>query len=109
MGAEIKRHINIPRIASIETAINIYNENLYLGSKEIKLLFPGIGNARVSALKKAANTYTREQERIPYSAHEVLTKDAYMAWHLDIAELNAKHDEILRREKKIAAVRGAAV
>lgn len=99
--------INIPRIASIETAINVYNENLYLGSKEIKTLFPGIGNARVSALKKEANAYTRAEGRIPYSAHEVLTKDAYVAWHLDITELNAKHDEILRREKKIAAVRGA--
>lgn len=106
MEASVKSHINIPRIASIETAINVYNENLYLGSKEIKTLFPGIGNARVAALKKVANAYTRSQERIPYSAHEVLTKDAYVAWHLDIAELNTKHDEILRREKKIAAVRG---
>jgi|GEM_PF-559249 len=108
MEASVKHHINIPRIASIETAINVYNENLYLGSKEIKTLFPGIGNARVAALKKVAIAYTRSQERIPYSAHEVLTKDAYIAWHLDIAELNAKHDEILRREKKIAAVRGRA-
>lgn len=98
--------INIPRIASIETAISIYNENLYLGSKEIVQLFPGIGKARVSALKKAANAYTRENGRMPYSAHDVLTKDAYTAWHLDIDELNAKHDEILRREKKIAAARG---
>ena len=107
METRVTSHINIPRIASIEKAVNIYNENLYLGSAQIKELFPGIGNARVSALKKVANAYTREQKRIPYSAHEVLTKDAYVAWHLDIVELNAKHDEILRREKKIAAVRGA--
>ena len=93
--------INIPRIASVKIAVKIYNENLYLGSKEIKELFPGIGNARVSALKKAANAYTRSQNRIPYSARDVLTKDAYAAWHLDIDELNAKYDEILRREKQI--------
>ena len=98
--------INIPRIASIETAVKVYNENLYLGSKEIKTLFPGIGNARVAALKKEANAYSRSQNHIPYSAYDVLTEDAYEAWHLDIGELNAKHDEILRREKKIGAVRG---
>ena len=107
MEASIKSHINIPRIASIEVAVSIYNENLYLGTKQIKELFPGIGSARVAALKRVANEYTRGQKRIPYSAYDVLTKDAYAAWHLDIAELNAKHDEILRREKKIAAVRGA--
>ncbi len=107
MDASVNRCINIPRIASIETAVHIYDENLYLGTKEIKMLFPGIGSARVSALKKAANAYTREQNRIPYSACDVLTKDAYIAWHLDIKELKDKHDEILRREKKIAAIRGA--
>ena len=107
MGAEIKRHINIPRIASIETAIRIHDENLYLGTKEIKTLFPGIGNARVSTLKKAANECTREHGRIPYSAYDVLAEDAYIAWHRDIKELKKKHDEILRLEKKIAAVRGA--
>ena len=95
--------INIPRIASVKIAVKIYNENLYLGSKEIKELFPGIGSARVSALKKVANAYTRSQNRMPYSARDVLTKDAYVAWQLDIDELNAKYDEILRREKQIEA------
>lgn len=108
MEANIKPHINIPRIASIEAAVRIYNENLYLGTKQILQLFPGIGSARVAALKRIANAYTRAQNRIPYSAFDVLTKDAYAAWHLDIAELNAMYDEILAREKKIAATRGTA-
>lgn len=108
MEASIKSHVNIPRIASIETAVRIYNENLYLGTKQIKELFPGIGSARVCELKRIANAYTREHNRIPYSSFDVLTKDAYTAWHLDVAELNAKYDELLRREKKLLAIRGAA-
>lgn len=98
--------INIPKIASVEVAVDVYDHNLNLGSKEIKELFPGIGKARISALKKVANTYTREQGRMPYGAHDVRTKDAYIAWGLDIAELRSMFDEILRREKKVGAVRG---
>lgn len=105
MEANVSSFISIPRIASIETAVNVYNENLYLGTKQIKTLFPGIGSSRVAALKRLANAYTRAHHRIPYSAFDVLTVDAYAAWHLDIEELKAKYEEILRIEKKVSAVR----
>lgn len=83
--------MRIPKIASIQEAVEIYYRNLTLGNKEINALFGGIGSDKISELKKVARAQM-EADSIPnYNGFDVSTISAYKAWGLDINDLTNRY------------------
>ncbi len=93
--------MNIPQIASIETAVQMYYEKIALYNKDIITLFPGIGSATVIRLKQIAREKANEMGRMQYSDRSVITDCAYKAWGLDIAALERRLNK-LRKYQKVA-------
>lgn len=87
--------INIPMIGSIQTAIRLYyRPQDFLFNKDIKELFPGIGDVRVQKLKQLAKAKTAERNGMLLNSHSVNTKDAYEAWGLDIEDLEKRYAKL---------------
>ncbi len=82
--------MNIPQIASIETAVRIYNERDCLYTKDIRELFPGICKITVARLKDAARAEASSRGMFQYDTRSVWTRSAYRAWGLDIEQLEYK-------------------
>ena len=89
--------MRVPRIESVATAVEIYYTNITLGNKQINELFGGIGNDKISELKKAARAQMKEDDVPAYNGSEVSTISAFKAWGLDIKELTERY----RTAKKI--------
>lgn len=97
MPEEKKVIMNIPRIADVETAVKIFQENPMLFNKDIQELFPRASSATVCKLKRLANEATYARGGIPYNSRAVITEDAYLAWGLDITSLERRYSKILKR------------
>lgn len=89
--------MNIPQIASVETAVRIYNERFCLYNKDIRELFPGIGPTTVARLKDVARAEASLRGMLQYDGRSVLTRIAYRAWGLDIDQLTHR----LRKIKQL--------
>mgnify|MGYP003304025965 CR=1 FL=1 len=86
--------MRIPKIASIQKAVEIYYCNLTLGTKEIRELFGGIGHDKIRELKNAARAQM-EADEVPYfGGWEVSTISAYKAWNLNINELTERYKAV---------------
>lgn len=83
----------IPKLKSIKRAIEIFWLNLELRSKEIKELF-GCSNNTAKRLKNIAMEYITENGVVIWDKGRVNTKAAFIAWGLDIKDLE-------RRQKKL--------
>lgn len=88
--------MNIPKIASIEVAVELYYGTIALYTEDVKRLFPGASDATVSRLKKVAREHTRELGRMLIDMKSVPTEDAYEAWGLNIDTLEAKYKKMKR-------------
>lgn len=93
--------MNIPRIASVEVAVAVYQENPLLFNEDIKTLFPGISNGTVVKLKKLANEVTTERGGVIINNKAVNTEDAYTAWGLDIVSLEKRYSKIMKRSASV--------
>ena len=82
--------MNIPQIASVEIAVRLYYERIFLSNKDIQTLFPGIGCDTVQKLKKLARAKASEQNKMQYNSYTVMTESAYQAWGLDIDQLERR-------------------
>lgn len=82
--------VRVPLIASVETAVRIYNQCPYLGNQEIKVLFGGIGDGRCGKLKQLALVEMEKRGMMRYNPYVVNTDAAYAAWGLDIADLERR-------------------
>jgi hypothetical protein len=83
--------MRIPKIASIQEAVEIYYQNITLGNKEINALFGGIGSDKISELKKAARAQMEADSVPSYNGFDVSTISAYKAWGLDINDLTNRY------------------
>ena len=83
--------MNIPKIASIEVAVELYYDTIALYTEDVKRLFPGASDATVSRLKKEAREHTRELGRLLIDSKSVPTEDAFEAWGLNIHTLESKY------------------
>ncbi len=92
--------MNIPQIASVETAVRIYNERFCLYNKDIRELFPGIGPTTVARLKDVARAEASLRGMLQYDNRSVLTRCAYRAWGLDIDRL----EHMLQKLKRLGIV-----
>ncbi len=85
--------MNIPRIASVETAVRLYYTRITLCNDDIAELFPGVGNATVQRLKIRAREYAAERGKTQPNNRYVLTDSAYEAWGLDIKDLERRYNK----------------
>lgn len=88
--------MRIPKIRNIETAVNIYYENIELDSSAIQNLFipqkgSGISTAKIAALKDMAREKMKEEGIPVYNGFRVNTEAAFKAWGLDIGDLEARY------------------
>ena len=88
--------MNIPQIASVEVAVSMYYEKPWLSNKDIHELFPGISTSTVQRLKNLAREKASELGMMQYNSWCVLTKPAYIAWGLDIDDLEKRLSKLRR-------------
>lgn len=95
--------MRIPKISSIETAIEIYYTNIELSNKELRRLFTPSHGKEISVttmarLKKAVMETQLERGVPIWNATCVNTKVAYEVWGLEISDLE-KRLKMLNRLK----------
>ena len=82
--------MNIPRITSIENALQIYYSNSEIGNKEIASLFGSLSSATISRLKKIAKDEMEKREILSYGMYKVNTVVAFSVWGIDAADLEKR-------------------
>lgn len=92
--------LNIPQIASVEIAVNMYYEKPWLFNADIHELFPGIGASTVQKLKNLAREKAIEMGMMQYNSRSVLTECAFIAWGLDIGDLEKRLSKLRRLNGK---------
>lgn len=92
--------MNIPQIASVEVAVTMYYEKPWLFNADIHELFPHIGDSTVQKLKACAREEAEKQGKMQYNSRSVLTKPAYIAWGLDIDDLEKRLSKLRRLNGK---------
>lgn len=85
-----------PKIASVAVAVELYYSTYALYTCDIQRLFPTASRTTVSRLKAAARDYTRAHGLLLIDNQSAPTDDAYKAWGLDIAALEAKYKKLKR-------------
>lgn len=88
--------MNIPKPASVDILVDMYYENPWLFNADIKKIFPGIGSTTVQKLKIVAREEAAKQGKMQYNSRSVLTKPAYIAWGLDIDDLEKRLSKLRR-------------
>ena len=89
--------VNIPKVVSLDEAIDIYYSNIELSSEEIRRLFGDICNTSIYKLKALARERAKQDGVEVFSNSRVNTKVAYQVWGLDISDLEQR----LQRKKKL--------
>lgn len=79
--------MNIPRIVSIEAALQIYYKYAEIGNAEIKNLFGRISSATISRLKKLVKAEMDSREVFSYGLYKVNTEVAFSVWGIDVVDL----------------------
>lgn len=83
----------IPKLVSIELAIQMYYENLELTTSDICKLFASGRNKAVN-LKKMAADYMAENNIKTWNALAVDTEAAYNSWGIDINDLETRYSKL---------------
>lgn len=84
--------------ADIETILRIYYSNPELGTAEIKELFGDIAPSTITKLRNEARAETARQEEkiLTFGSYTVNTEMAFKAWHIDIEDLEKRHQKLRR-------------
>lgn len=80
--------------------IRIYYENIELSGDDIREIYPGISRSSVDKLKKKAFNAMSEKKVLQWVPHKVNTECAYIAWGLDIADLERRYAKLQRLNRK---------
>ena len=89
-----KTTVRIPQISSIETALKLYYQKTELNNSEIRELFGEISNATIWRLKRLAKEKMVERDIPSWNAQCVNTTAAYVAWGLDIEDLEHRYKKL---------------
>lgn len=87
-------HVRIPQPQSLETAIRIFYEKTEIGSAEIRELFGIRSSATTAKLKRLARAQMAEDSVPVWNAQKVNTKSAFVAWGLDISDLETRFKKL---------------
>ena len=86
--------INIPPLGSVKTAVEMYWKKPALYNPDIQALFPGVCRDTVQKLKRLARAKTQELGNLQWNNKAVNTADAYIAWGLDIDNLEKRYAKL---------------
>ena len=78
---------NIPRVHDIKIAVDFYHRYPELSNNEIKILFNTKSSSSIARLKRYARDEMTKQNIPSYSQYNVNTKIAYVAWNIDVDDL----------------------
>lgn len=84
--------------ADIKTAVEIYDNNIEIGNKEIYELF-GPSTQKITELKSKVKKVMKERDIKTFMRHNVDTATAYEVWGIDIVEYRKRYNQIIKREK----------
>ena len=87
---------NIPELGSVKTAVLMYYQKPALRNADIHELFPRAGKDTVQRLKRLGREKTNELGNQHWHSLMVNTHDAYLAWGLDIADLEKRYSKLKR-------------
>lgn len=90
--------VHIPQIADLATAIRIYYSRLELNNTDIKELFPTACPGTILKLKRKAQELMTENGVLTYGTYSVNTKTAYVAWGLDITDIEKRYEKLKKLE-----------
>ena len=97
---ESKIRVRVPQIASIETALSIYQNKTILYNDDVRELFPSVKSCTtVAKLKKLARAYEKEHNIVSYNDRAVVTDAAFKAWGLDVGNLRKRYDAICKMKE----------
>ena len=91
---EKKTRVRIPPVTSLETAIRIYYENIEIGNKHIIELFGKMGSQKICLMKSLVRTEMEKRNTPIWDAQRVNTKVAYIAWGLNIDDLEKRYNRL---------------
>ena len=86
--------MNIPQIANIETALEIYYKKSEIGNREISILFGRLSSATICRLKKAVKAEMLKRNICSYSAYKVSTVVAFEVFHINVTDLEKRRDKL---------------
>lgn len=92
-------NVRTPPLSDVETAIKIYYSKIELHNEDVKELFPTVkSKATITRLKKKAREIMAENNILSYNAQAVNTQAAFMAWGLDIKDLETRYNKLKKFE-----------
>lgn len=80
--------------------IRIFYENIELGSDEIREMYDGISKSAIQTLKKKARKVMVTNDVMPWDANKVNTESAFVAWGLEIADLERRYAKLQKFNRK---------
>ena len=86
--------MNIPQIASIDSALKVYYTHSELGNKEITALFGKRSSATICRLKRIVKDEMSARDICSYGANKVNTTVAFDVWGLDVKDLEKRMKKI---------------
>lgn len=118
----MSNRVKIPRLSSVEKAIELYYSTFYLNNKEISELFDKRSSSTVAKLKKFVVDFYENNDKCEQCAfldnsteckrckeqakfailrngREINTKQAYVAWGLDIKDLEYRVNKLQKFQK----------
>lgn len=82
-------------IASISTALEIYYSKPHIGCKDIQRLFGcNLSNSTICKLKAKAREKMADNQQPIYNSRLVNTKCAFMAWGIDVDEMEKNYKKL---------------
>lgn len=89
-----------PQLTDINIAVKKYYEKIELSNADIRALF-GVSSSRtVCKLKDMAKNEMVKQGKQSWNPHCVNTETAYLAWGLDIADLERRREKLIKLNKQ---------
>lgn len=94
----MEHNTHIPRIVSVEYAVDLYWNKPRIGATDIMELF-GVKRPTATRLKKIANEYMSENGIMTLGYKYIDTAAAYKAWGLSIDDLEKRQAKIDKLNK----------
>ena len=99
-----KPHVNIPQVADIRVALDIYYSKLTLTGEDIQTLFARpdgrrLSSATVAKLRQLAEIEREDRQIKSRNPRHVNTDSAFRAWGLDIDEMERRFAHLKKIRK----------
>ena len=93
--------VRVPQVKDVSEALVLYYEKTELSTKDIAQLFGKISESRVYKLKKIARDKMHELNKEVFNSSCVNTSAAFMAWGIDIEDLEKRFHKLSKIKKAL--------